>query len=69
MLYEVITSPGFAEKAEKTSILATTSIKERPLAFPMLLGALDFALAPSQEVVIVGGQKAADTKEMSYNFV
>ena len=57
-------SPGFAERAEKTSIIASTPIKERPLSFPMLLGALDFALAPSQEVVIVGGQEAADTKEM-----
>ncbi|MBW2506950.1 MAG: thioredoxin domain-containing protein, partial [Deltaproteobacteria bacterium] len=57
-------SPGFAERAEKTSIIASTSLKERPLSFPMLLGALDFALAPSQEVVVVGEKEAADTKEM-----
>jgi len=54
----------FEEKAEKISILFSTGVKNSPLAFPMLLTALDFALAPSQEVVIVGGKGTADSQKM-----
>jgi uncharacterized protein YyaL (SSP411 family) len=57
-------STVFEEKAEKISRLLSSSVKNSPLAFPMLLSALDFALAPSQEVVIVGRQDTADTQEM-----
>ncbi len=54
----------FAEKGAKISRLVSSRAKDSPLAFPMLLGALDLALAPSQEVVIVGEQNAAGTKQM-----
>jgi len=57
-------NPRYEEKAAKTGLLNSSNVKTSPLAFPMLLGALDFALAPSQEVVIVGKENSADTKAM-----
>ena len=52
------------EKATKINSLLSARVKVSPLALPMLLAALDMALAPSQEVVIVGKKDADDTKEM-----
>jgi uncharacterized protein len=57
-------NPQYEEKGEKTGLLSSSHVKASPLAFPMLLGALDLALAPSQEVVIVGNKNTADTKAM-----
>jgi uncharacterized protein YyaL (SSP411 family) len=54
----------FEEKAAKISSLLSSRVKDSPLAFPLLLAAHDLALAPSQEVVIVGRSDADDTKEM-----
>ena len=54
----------FEKKAGKISSLLSSRVKDYPLAFPMLLAALDLALAPSQEVVIVGKKDADDTEEM-----
>jgi len=54
----------FEEKAAKISSLLSSRVKDSPLAFPMLLAALDLALAPSQEVVIVGRRDADDTKKL-----
>jgi uncharacterized protein YyaL (SSP411 family) len=54
----------FAEKAEKINSLLSSKVKGSPRAFPMLMVSLDFALAPSQEVVIVGKKGSADTQKM-----
>jgi len=54
----------FEDKAAKISRLISSRVKDSELAFPMLLTALDFGLAPSQEVVIVGKKNAADTNRM-----
>jgi uncharacterized protein YyaL (SSP411 family) len=55
---------SFEEKAAKISSLLASRVMDSPLAYPMLLAAIDLALAPSQEVVIVGRKNAADTEEM-----
>ena len=55
---------AFEDKAAKISRLMSSRVKGSELAFPMLLTALDFGLAPSQEVVIVGKKNSADTNLM-----
>ena len=57
-------NPAFEDRAAKISRLMSSSVKGSELAFPMLLTALDFGLAPSQEVVIVGRENTADTNNM-----
>ncbi|MBW2522082.1 MAG: thioredoxin domain-containing protein, partial [Deltaproteobacteria bacterium] len=52
------------ERAGGISSLLSSSARERPPAYPMFLAGLEFALAPSQEVVIVGRRDSPDTKEM-----
>lgn len=54
----------FAEKAAKISSVFSSKVHDSAAAYPMLLSALDFALAPSREVVIVGNPGAADTGNM-----
>jgi len=54
----------FAEKAAQISSLLSSRVRDSPRAFPMLLVSLDFVLAPSQEVVIVGKRGSADTQKM-----
>jgi uncharacterized protein YyaL (SSP411 family) len=63
-LSRITGNPGFAEKADKISRLMSSRVNENELAFPMLLTALESALAPSQEVVIVGTKGADDTSRM-----
>jgi len=57
-------NPTFEDKAAKISRLMSSRVKDAELAFPMLLTALDFGLAPSQELVIVGKKNADDTVRM-----
>jgi uncharacterized protein YyaL (SSP411 family) len=57
-------NPGYEEKAVQISSLLSSRVKGSPLAFPMLLAASSLALAPSQEVVIVGRKDADDTAAM-----
>jgi uncharacterized protein YyaL (SSP411 family) len=54
----------FEDKAAKISRLMSSRVKDSEIAFPMLLAALDFGLAASQEVVIVGKRNADDTNRM-----
>ena len=54
----------YEEKAAKISALMSPRVMDSPLAFPMLLAALNMALSPSQEVVIVGRRNSADTLAM-----
>jgi uncharacterized protein YyaL (SSP411 family) len=55
---------AFEEKAEQINKLMSPRVQENQLGFPMLLAVLEFALAPSQEVVISGIKGAEDTKRM-----
>lgn len=54
----------FEEKAGAIRLLLSSDLKDSPLAYPMLLSASAFALAPSQEVVIVGRRDSSDTKAL-----
>jgi uncharacterized protein YyaL (SSP411 family) len=54
----------FEAKSDKINRLMSSRVRQNELAFPMFLTALEFALAPSQEVVITGTKGAADTSRM-----
>ena len=54
----------FAEKAAKISSVFSSKVHDFAAAYPVLLSSLEFALAPSREVVIVGNPGAADTGSM-----
>ena len=54
--------PTFAEKASFIDRLLSGRAKGAEFGFPMFLSATDFALAPSQEVVIVGRRGSEDTE-------
>jgi uncharacterized protein YyaL (SSP411 family) len=54
----------YEEKGTKISKVLSNKVKNFPAPFPMLLSALNFALSPSQEIVIVGQADAPDTKKM-----
>ena len=54
----------FAEKAAKISSVFSSKVHDFAAAYPVLLSSLEFALAPSREVVIVGNPGAADTGNM-----
>jgi uncharacterized protein YyaL (SSP411 family) len=54
----------FEERAEQLSRAFAGSVKRFPSAYTQLLCALDFALSPSLEVVIVGEPDSEDTRQM-----
>ncbi len=54
----------YEEKAARISSLFSGKVKDAAPAYPVLLTSLDFALSPSQEVVIVGHPGTADTEKM-----
>ena len=54
----------FLEKAWALARLYAGPARHHPQGFAFWLGALDFALGPSREVVIVGGKDTADTLAM-----
>ena len=55
---------SFEEKAARTMRAFSREVKEMPSSHTFMLTALDFAVGPSFEVVIVGEQNSPDTKEM-----
>lgn len=60
-----LTGKPFLEKrAAGINSLLSSGARDRSPAYPMFLTGLEFALAPSQEVVIVGLRNSADTEEM-----
>jgi uncharacterized protein YyaL (SSP411 family) len=56
--------PEYEEKAAAISRAFSDAITQSPGAYTQLLIALDLAVGPSYEVVIVGDSQAEDTKEM-----
>jgi uncharacterized protein YyaL (SSP411 family) len=54
----------FESKAEALFTSLSSQVTRAPNAFTQLLGALDFALGPSREIVIVGDRSREDTTEL-----
>jgi uncharacterized protein YyaL (SSP411 family) len=52
------------DKAARIVYAFSDRVKEAPTAFTQLLIALDFAVGPSHELVIVGDSEAKDTRQM-----
>jgi len=57
-------APDLEEKAASISRAFSKSVGQSPAAYTQLLVAVDFALGPSYEVVIVGKSQAEDTRAM-----
>lgn len=57
-------NPDLEAKAVRLSKAFSRTVKEMPMAHTQLMAALDFALGPSYEVVIVGKEGAEDTQAM-----
>jgi uncharacterized protein YyaL (SSP411 family) len=57
-------NPDFEEKAATIGRAFSNRVKQFPGAFTQLMVALDFAIGPSYEVVIVGNSQSEDTKAM-----
>ncbi len=52
------------EKAAQIGRTSSENARQSPLAYTQLLVAVDFAVGPAYEVVIVGDSQASDTREM-----
>ncbi len=63
-LGKITANPEFEKKAVHIGKAFSGSILQAPVAYTMLMEALDFAIGPSSEVVIAGDLKAEDTKMM-----
>ncbi len=57
-------NPDYEEKARQVILSNAAPLNEHPIAFPQLLSALDFALAPGREIVIAGESAAPDFQTM-----
>jgi uncharacterized protein YyaL (SSP411 family) len=55
---------AYEEQAEELGRFMAGAVEQSPLIATFFLAGLDFALGPSQEVVIVGEEGAADTTAM-----
>jgi uncharacterized protein YyaL (SSP411 family) len=53
-----------ADRAAATIRLMADAMGQQPLAFGRMLGALDFALSPGQEIAIIGDPAAPDTRAL-----
>ncbi|MER3446097.1 MAG: thioredoxin domain-containing protein [Candidatus Dadabacteria bacterium] len=63
-LGRITANPDLEEKASKIGRAFSNTVKQFPGAFTQLMVALDFALGPSYEVVIVGNTQSEDTRAM-----
>jgi len=63
-LGRITANSDFEDKAEKTGHAFSVDISNLPSAYTQLLVALDFALGPSYEVVIVGDPRSRETNKM-----
>jgi uncharacterized protein YyaL (SSP411 family) len=55
---------GFSDRAERLLNAFSGRLRQSPSSLTAMLTALDFQLGPTQEIVIVGDIKQADTKQM-----
>ena len=63
-LGRITTNPDFEEKAAQIGRAFASTVKQFPTAHTQLMSALDFAVGPSYEIVIVGNPQGKDTREM-----
>ncbi len=63
-LGRITANPDLEEKASKIGHAFSNMVRQFPGVFTQLMVALDFALGPSYEVVIVGNSQSEDTKAM-----
>lgn len=63
-LAHLLGDSAWSEKAERTLNTLAGQMQQSPLATPMGLVALDAYLSPGQQIVIVGGKDAPETREM-----
>ena len=63
-LGKMTANPEFEKKAEDIERAFSRTVLMSPAAYTMLLSALDFAIGPTSEVVIVGDIKAGDTRNL-----
>jgi uncharacterized protein YyaL (SSP411 family) len=63
-LARITANPGLEEKALAIGRTFSEQVKRAPLAFTLLMAAVDFAVGPSYEVVIAGDSQAEDTLAM-----
>ena len=63
-LGKLLDRPDTADRAAATMRLMADAMSQQPLAFGRMLGALDFALSPGQEIAIIGDPAAADTQAL-----
>ena len=63
-LGRITANTSFEEKATKLLRAFSGNINEAPSAYTQLMMGIDFALGPSQEIVIAGNSDSADTKKM-----
>ena len=54
----------FEEKAARIGRAFATNVRQSPFAYTQLMVALDFAIGPCYEVIIVGDPQSDDTREM-----
>jgi len=63
-LSRLLAEPSFAEQAERIFRAFGCDLARSPAGYTRMLAALDFALAPGVEVVVVGRRNAADTRAL-----
>jgi hypothetical protein len=56
--------PELEVKASALSRSVATTVRQQPAAYTHLMAALDFAVGPSHEIVIVGAPEAQDTRAL-----
>ncbi|MGH7884110.1 MAG: thioredoxin domain-containing protein [Thermodesulfobacteriota bacterium] len=63
-LGRITAETSFEEKASRIAEVFSASISQSPISFSMQLNALDFALGPSYEIVIVGNKDSEDAVKL-----
>src|SRR5262245_18248445 len=63
-LGRITANTEFEEKAMKLPSAFSGNMNDAPSAYTQLMMGIDFALGPSQEIVIAGASDSADTKKM-----
>ena len=63
-LADLLLEPSRAEAAERVMKSSPAVLDRAPMAFPYLLIALDYALAPSKEIAVIGSPEHRSTRAM-----
>ncbi len=63
-LARITASPDLEARAARIGRAFFDSVRQSPAAYTQLMIAVDFAVGPSYELVVAGGSRASDTREM-----